>query len=271
MTQAKLRMCGISVSHVGLGARVSERRIYKTPPIAEAVCEIRYVSDDWDPTIPGRMQERLGDRYDGKPQEQRLIQADLMHVDAPDGAGVGIQGRQQNRIQLRNQAQTSVLSIAESVLSVSDLAPYSGWENFRDRIEEAVRIYNDLASPSSVARIGVRYINHVRVFADVDNLGEYFNVTPQLSPDLGASMHTFLSRSESRYDDGVGLTVTFARLESKPGESSFVLDLDVWAEADIVADIETTLPVITDLRNRERIAFEQSITDKARSLFNGDA
>ncbi len=268
-SQAKLRMCGNSL-HVGLGARVPKRRIYRTPPIAEAVCEIRYASDDWDPTIPGRMQERLSDRYDGKPQEQRLFQADLMHVDAPDGSGLGIQGRQQNRIQLRDQSSTFVLSLAENVLSISDLAPYSGWESFRDRIEEAVRTYSDLALPQGVTRIGVRYINHVFVAADVDSLGEYFKVAPLPSPDLGASMHTFLLRSESQYDDGVGLTVTFARSESGPAESAFVLDLDVWTESEMEADTEPTLRVITDLRDRERIAFEQHITDKARSLFNGD-
>jgi len=261
--------CVATPLHVGLGARVPERRIYKNPPIAEAVCEIRYASDDWDPTIPGRMQERLSGRYDGKPQEQRLFQADLMQVDAPDGSGLGIQGRQQNRIQLRNRSDTFVLSLAENVLSISDLAPYSGWESFRDRIEEAVHTYSDLASPHGVPRIGVRYINHVFVAADVDSLGEYFKVAPLPSPDLGASMHTFLLRSESRYDDDVGLTVTFARSESESAESAFVLDLDVWTESDMEADAEPTLRVITDLRDRERIAFEQHITDKARSLFNG--
>ena len=266
---AKLRSYGISVPHVCLGARVTERRRYKTPPIAEAVCEIRYASDDWDPTIPGRMQERLAERYDGKPQERQQIQFGLMNVDSPDGKGAEIRGRQQSRIQLRNHAGTSILSIAEDTLSVSDLKPYSGWQDFRDRIEEALQTYHDLASPTTVTRIGVRYINRVLVPAEVDNLGDYFNVTPQLPADLDATMHTFLSRSESRYDDQIGLTVTFAKLESEPGQSSFILDLDVWTDTEVAT--ESALRKITRLRDREREAFEQSITDRARSLFDGNA
>lgn len=239
-----------------------ERRIYENPPIAEAVCEIRYSSEDWDPTIPGRMQERLGERYNGKPQEQRLIQTDLRQVDAPDGPGVEFQGLQQTRIQLRDISERRVLSIADNALSVSDLEPYSGWEEFFARIEEAIRTFGELVQSLSISRIGVRYINRISVSEDPVDLHEYFQVSPQLPEGLDVAMQAFLSRSESRYDDGPGLTVTFAS-----SEGAFILDLDVWNEVEAISNLEDVLEIVCDLRNRERVAFENSITDKARELF----
>ena len=240
-----------------------ERRIYQKPPIAEAVCEIRYSSEDWDPTIPGRMQERLSGRYDGKPQEQRLLQADMRHVDAPDGPGVEIQGLQQNRIQLRDLSEKRILSIAENAISVSDLEPYSGWEAFYGRIEEAIRMYHELVPSLNVTRIGIRYINRISVSEDPVNLSDYFRVSPQLPDGLNVKMYAFQSRSESRYEDGPGLTVTFAS-----SEGAFILDLDAWLDSEENMSLEQILDTICDLRDRERFAFERSITDQARDLFD---
>lgn len=268
-------MCGLAVvtidasAHIGdCVAHMPERRTYRAPPIVEAVCEVRYHGGVWDPTIPGRMQERLADRYDGTPREQNLLQAGVRHLDSPEGSGIEVQGRQHSRIQLQDTSQTRIISVAENVLSISDLAPYSGWRNFYGRIEQAVSMYHNLASPVSVTRIGVRYINRVLATANVNDIGEYFYVTPQMPPRLNMAMRTFLARSESQYHDGPRLTVTFASSEQEHGKSEFILDLDVYIALEFKANIKTTLTSIVDLRDRERVAFEHSITDKARDFFD---
>ena len=40
---------------------------YKNPPIEEALCEFRFKpGQDWDFTIPGKLQTEFGDEYTGK-------------------------------------------------------------------------------------------------------------------------------------------------------------------------------------------------------------
>jgi uncharacterized protein (TIGR04255 family) len=44
------------------------RRTYKKPPIEEALCEFRFVSQEWDLTLPGRLYDEIKDEYPGKPK-----------------------------------------------------------------------------------------------------------------------------------------------------------------------------------------------------------
>ena len=57
---------------------MGQRRRYRNPPIEEALCEFRFPPEqDWDPTIPGKLQTKFGDEYTGKPREQRVVEVGL--------------------------------------------------------------------------------------------------------------------------------------------------------------------------------------------------
>ena len=52
----------------------TKRRVYKNPPISEAVCEFQFSNpDDWNIACSGLLYERVKKRYNGKPREQRLL------------------------------------------------------------------------------------------------------------------------------------------------------------------------------------------------------
>ena len=53
---------------------MNQRRRYRNPPIEEALCEFRFLpGQEWDLTIPGKLHVILGEEYNGKPQEQKLV------------------------------------------------------------------------------------------------------------------------------------------------------------------------------------------------------
>ena len=120
------------------------RRVYSNPPIAEAVCEIRYVGQDpADPTLAGRLQERLKPTYDGRPREQHLMRAELSSGGSP---GASTQLIPETRIQLLDASGTRMLTVGHNVLSTSDLfSPIDTWRS--------VALQCELLTPSGKAQI----------------------------------------------------------------------------------------------------------------------
>ena len=252
----------------GYDARVSEavtRRVYRQPPIVEAVCELRFVgSDEPDPTLAGRILDRLGDAYSGRPKEQRVLRA-------PDKVVPGtIQELvQESRVQFLDVTGRRIASVGHNVLSVSDLKPYSGWESFRPRIEAAIVVYESLAKPTAVSRIGLRYIN---VMSDsivrLAEAQEYFTISAQLPPNLDAAVRGFTSRMETELVNGDALMLTFANAVQSDGEKAFVLDIDISRSFESGEPLVGVMSCIDELRLAERAVFEQCITDKTRELFD---
>ena len=101
--------------------------VYKNPPIVEAICEFRFSADtDWDLTIPGRLHERLGSEYTGKPRSQEVVQAELDRETSALRVSQAVA-----RVQLPSADGTRMVAVGPRVLSVHVLKPYPGWEEFR--------------------------------------------------------------------------------------------------------------------------------------------
>jgi uncharacterized protein (TIGR04255 family) len=251
---------------------VLERRKYRNPPIQEALCELQFAgaTSDWDPTIPGRLYERIKDVYSGKPRQQ--LQAGIQLGGDPSTAALRWEAGVP-RVQFLTPAENRILAVGQNVISLSTLPPYDGWEDFRPRIAAALAAYQDIVQPEGVKRIGVRYINRFVMKGDHLHLGELFTTPPQLPDELDASLSNFFIRLEAMYSDiPVKLIQTFGSIPSEPGTVAFVLDLDVireWEEKGGLP-VEEAMNQVDLLREREREAFEASITDQAREMFDAD-
>jgi uncharacterized protein (TIGR04255 family) len=69
----------------------------------------------------------------------------------------------------------------------------------------------------------------------------------------------------------IGLTTTLGSIEAPEGSMAFLLDLEVsrrWTEEPL--PLEEAMPHIEELRQRERVAFEESITERTREVFDAE-
>ena len=256
---------------------MQQRRRYKNPPIEEALCEFRFKPGrDWDLTIPGKLQTEFGDEYTGKPQEQRVVELGL---EAPEGKPFNLRyGEGLARVQLTTKDDKRMVGVGPDVLSVHILRPYqdplhserSGWDEFRPRIKTALDAYWEVAQPKGVHRIGIRYINKIVVPQKTVKVESYLNCAlPEVS-GLPDRLNNFMSRVEYAYHDGVRLVLFQGSINAPKDHVGFLLDLDViWENTEPVPQNEA-LEKVSDLRAREREAFETVITDKARELFDAD-
>ena len=247
----------------------NKRRNYPNPPIEEAVVEFGFVpGPEWDLTIPGKLHQHpdIGNQYPGKPRTQKRLEAALRtEPGQPPNVAVreGVA-----RIQLVNDDGRRMISLGSDVMSANTLRPYDGWEQFRPRIEAALGAYTEVAKPTGVSRIGVRYINKIVLPGTETDFETYIGYTLTSGTELPSKKAAFMSRVEYIYDDGVKLLITQATIDAPEGTPAFVLDLDViWEGAEKKILDEGIMELVDDLHIREGQAFEATITDAARLLF----
>jgi uncharacterized protein (TIGR04255 family) len=245
------------------------RRTYLHPPIEEALVELRFAAES-DVTVAGRLHERLHNRYPGSPEEQQLVTAGIAADQNEPTTGSVVFGEQGRRVLLRDDEGRRLLGVGPQVLSIHNLRPYGGWEeDFRPRVVEALEAFGNLVSDSMVTKLGLRYINLITVPVDRLDVDEYF-ATGYMQPDsVAPAVNRFFVRLESELRDDVRLATTFASTDAPEGNCAFLLDLDLICDrAGAPLALSEAMPLIDELRQIEREAFEAMIKDPLRRLFD---
>lgn len=81
-------------------------------------------------------------------------------------------------------------------------------------------------------------------------------------------MDNYLSRAEYRYGDDSLLVLSHGTVNAPDGRKGLLLDIDVIKEESEPICRDEALTLAAALHSREREAFEQLVTNKARGLFD---
>lgn len=260
---ARSRLCG-------KGPRLTSPapRKYKHPPIAEAVCEFVFpTNDDWDPTISGRLFEQVKGDYPARPRPVQTLQAQIA---GPSGLRIRMQ-QPFARVRFADPDDTKFIEIGANSLSVhTSVQPYLGWEEtFLPQVERAIEAFSRLETSSAVGRVGVRYVNRIAGVSDIASARTFVKSLPPHLAGLPKQASTFFSRIEYSEDDGAKLLLTTAKADLP--EPSLILDIDVLKESiDPLLTLSEALTLLGSLKRRLTDTFETVITNKARKLFDAD-
>jgi uncharacterized protein (TIGR04255 family) len=243
---------------------------YRKPPILEATFECRFEpSARWGLSSLAELQERLREEYPAEPAQ--LASSDLQLASEAGEFKASFRTQPQSQVfQFASTDGTALVRAGRELVSVHATGPYVGWRIFRDRIAGALQAYVEIAQPSIVQRYSIRYVNRIDLPPAILELTDYFRVPLGPPEGLGFSLSTFFLRLEAARPDQTRIIQTFA---SVPAETiSIILDLDVVREAvnEPAVFSEQLMRRIDDLREIERDAFEASITDKLREVFDAD-
>ena len=161
------------------------RHKYNNPPIEEALCEFRFApSSPWNLTVPGLFYEKIKAVYPGEPRQQNLIQAELQIGQEPANAEVALR-QSMAKLLFQSADAKKLVGVGYDTLSIHSLRPYEGWEYFGQRIDESFQTYLEVAKPTGVTRIAIRYINRIAISGNQDvDLSEYFTEPHGLPPKL---------------------------------------------------------------------------------------
>lgn len=240
-------------------------RKYKNPPVVEALCEIFFDGSQWDSTLPGLFFERIKNDY---PQKKELEQIGLEVKVSKDVQGSKVL-RGNQRIQFIKNDGSQLVQVEKDLLVINQLIPYPRFEDWKPKIDAMLAIYKELAKPNSIKRIGVRYINRVVIPADKFKMEDYFCLYPEVPQSLGAMHGKFMMRLEiPPKHKGHLLVITFATAPAEsPEVSAEMFDLYNICTMPASASSAQIDECIMEAHENIEMAFENSITDKTRTLF----
>jgi uncharacterized protein (TIGR04255 family) len=244
---------------------MSEEIQYDLPPIAEVVCQFQFVpSIPWDAAIPGLIYPQLRKDYP-KRKGLRSIESQLN----PAQGGFQQQFQMADRVQFLREDEKAFVQIGTDFLAINHLDPYPGWGKFRPIIRQGFEVYREIAKPSGLLRIGLRYINLIKLPGDKVHLNEFFKFYPDFGhavPNVAEFMMGAVSPFENERD-ALRLQMNTA-IADKPDDWAIILDLDYFLVQHQSVPIENALDWIDAAHNCILTTFENCLTDALRAKFS---
>ncbi len=166
-------------------------------PIVEAA--IHWQAAPGNPLDPKRLQEALKDKLPEYPEISPQVEVKVEHHVGPDGSRSS-QSHAWRAFQLGRQDEPYVAQFRKNGLVVSRLQPYERWTTFRDEALRLWAIYEEIAAPPEIQRIGLRYINLVPVKSP-ESVGEYLRKPPEFpGKPIGSGLPLTQFTHQSRFD-----------------------------------------------------------------------
>lgn len=241
-------------------------RKYKKPPIVEVSCEFRFkVKDPNDLTVPGRFYNKVEKLY---PLKDELLGFEMgIEMKAKD-----IQQQVRQRMlgmEYKSKEGNELVRVAPNQLSVHRLPPYPSWEGFSPVVKSAYQEFQEIVQPESLERVGLRYIDRVEIPSKEFALKEYFRIYPE-TPESGLTncVH-FLMRMEFPFNsDRDMLRVMMLDQETTSRDkTAILLDWDYFLVKPEQIEMNKVWEWVEEAHNHILEAFEQSLTDSCRKLF----
>ena len=241
---------------------------YKNSPIIEAVCEFRFApSLSWDPTIPGVIYEKIKDIFPKK----RRVQIQEFTFTAEE-KGMKQEVKTSERAQFLHEEEKIFMQVGQDVLSVHHLKPYSSWSNFYTFIVKAFNTYREIANPTGIQRIGLRYINRMEIPKEPIEIEGYFNFRPYIGENMPQEISSIFSGAVFNFEGGKHLMKVQLKdiPMSKPstGLSAFIFDMDYFTASPGSVNIEDIENWLNIAHERIEKIFEEALTEETKKLFN---
>ncbi len=234
-------------------------------PIVEAALEIRARAEaQWDERL---ILEQLKSRLPEYPVP--LAQHAFQHQ-FQFGPNQPIKGNSQDLglkgFRLQSKDNLQIVQFNRDGFVFSKLQPYKSWQQFSD---EAFRLWNsyiELARPSQIQRLGLRFINRI-ILSKEKNLDYYLVAPPATPPGLSFPFAGFLHHDSfaipSRpYLVNVVKTIQPQQNGGQP-EPALIFDIDVFSEQPFELTDEVMRERIVEMRWLKNKFFFGNITSQA--------
>lgn len=239
---------------------------YSSDPIAEAIVQFRF--DDFsenmtDVILPGKMHELISDEYDGDISEENALTTQVQLDESSQSLSTKAARR---RVTFQTEDRKSYVSIGTGSVSIGVYKPYCGWPEFRNKISKALKAYVSLKPSSALDLVSLRYINVING-GQIEELSSYLKEFQRYENIQESRIGSFFNRTERLFADGSKMIV-HQLIQRPEDENELVLDIDLMLPAPECEGINDMVKAAEFLHEREKLAFEQLITDDARDLFN---
>lgn len=239
---------------------------YKKAPITEAIVE--FISAT--PVDEKRRQKALKKLSKNYTDHNPVTQQDIEFEVKPEG-GPKIQTINSILNNFSSENMTQQLQITDKTFRMIQLAPYTGWEQFKQRIIRDWNTWRKVVGFQHIERVGMRYINRIDLPATDSRVRyeDYVSVYPTLPTPLGSAIDHSVNVRVPLNDIQSILLLKSAIVESPlPNHLAIVVDLDIVRRYQEPPNDEELYSCIDLARNKKNEIFEACIKDKAREIFS---
>jgi len=238
---------------------------YKRAPITEAVVELAFNSSPED-----KRRSKAFATFRKHYPNFKEINSKSIEVEVRDD-GDAISTKNTLKHQFSSSDITQLLITSESSLLFAQLAPYQGWDLYKERITRDWATWIKHTGHNEVNRIGMRYINRIDIPATnpVTWYENYVTVYPNLPKIIDPSLSHSVNIKVLLDDLESLLTLNSSVVKSPiPEHIAIVLDFDISRKFKTAPSNDEIYEHIDLARKKKNEIFEACITDKARELFN---
>ena len=241
---------------------------YKRPPIIEAVIEITFKK----PHDTGKLEKftkKIGSFY----QNSQISTGYRLDIDIKNIKKAEPQTKKIPHPVHRFSSgdMTEILFINESTFTVSQLAPYCGWEDFLKRFSRDWKVWKKILGFNEIEQIGVRYINRLDIPVDMPTVtfSEYVNIYPKAPEALGPNSSYSMQIQIPLFEEKSMLVLNSAVVKSPiPKHMSLIIDQDIIKNSEVPQNDDSIIEYLNIIHTRKNTIFESCVTDKARELFD---
>lgn len=246
-------------------------RRYAHAPIVEAILELQVVNPE-DMTIGELAQMDVGEDY----AEATPIFNVEGQFEWVDGAMSGRARGDQVGLAFHRLDNLRVVQAGLDRFAFVWRGQYDRWDKFLDEAEALWLRYRDVAKPSLVRTVGVRFVNRIRMTKPSVEIKDYLRTSIEISPYLPQAVNGLFMQVDiplQRLD--ATATITSAMLTDDAADEpgiALLLDIDVKGGLNLEttnAEFEPSLRATLDrLRLAKNYVFEACITDATRGLID---
>lgn len=154
--------------------------------------------------------------------------------------------------------------------SMSRLAPYEGWSEFRNEAYRLWSNYRAVVKPKKITRIAIRNINRIDIPLPISDFSEYLDTFPQVSSSIPQGLSAYVMQLAMPLEEIHGQAIINEAIIEPVQEKivSVVIDIDVFRTEQLPMDDEEVWSLLDNqLRHVKDNLFEGCITENARRLF----
>ena len=241
---------------------------YAQPPIVEAICEFRFTADqEWDLTVPGLVYGEIKDEFPVKRTRENYEVG--LAKPKTDEEPLGFRGQVSQWMQCVREDESALIQVGPHLLTVNQVGAYPGWPDVSAMIARGLEAYRTVATPKSLQRIGLRYINRLEfpeTASEEIQISRYLHVGPRIPEGLPTAIASWAQKVEIPYPEKNGMLAlqTGSLREEK---HFFMLDLDFRTLDAGEMTIDDALTWVDGAHAVVEDSFEACITDDTRELF----
>jgi len=172
---------------------------------------------------------------------------------------------------LQSKDNLQITQFNRDGFAFSRLQPYESWPHFSVEAFRLWEIYAELARPSQIQRLGLRFINRINLEPEQETLDHYLSAPPQTPAELSFPFITFLHH-DSFAIPGKPYIVNVVKTV-QPQQSggmappALIFDIDVFSEQPFVLEAATMSQRVAEMRWLKNKFFFGNITSAALETF----